>query len=85
MSEISKEQNAGNIMLEQLKAMIQYGENKRITDGHYDKELGAGGQVHQRHLCRQKDGEYYCVQGHSLCGQAACGGSSLESASEFCC
>ena len=39
MSEISKEQNAGNIMLEQLKAMIQYGENKRITDGHYDKEL----------------------------------------------
>ena len=39
MSEISKEQNAGNIMLEQLKAMIQYGENKRITNGHYDKEL----------------------------------------------
>ena len=39
MSEISREQNAGNIMLEQLKAMIQYGENKRITDGHYDKEL----------------------------------------------
>lgn len=39
MSEISREQNTANIMIEQLKAMIQYGENKRITDGHYDKEL----------------------------------------------